>query len=128
MFSRNRFQKKSSEHTAISKERTNKSTVLSVLIFLILLFLFYRGFVSVSSLQIEEQQTSLENALQQNIVHCYAVEGVYPPSLSYLEENYGITYDHSLFFVDYRPLGANLLPQVTVVPIMQERSSHEPAN
>ena len=116
MFSRNRFQKKSSENTVLSKKRTNKSTIISVLIFLILFFLFYRGLVSVSSINMQEQQASLENALQQNIVHCYAIEGAYPPSLSYLVENYGITYDHSLFFVDYRPLGANLLPQVTVVP------------
>ncbi len=61
------------------------------------------------------QQQSLETALQRDIAQCYAVEGIYPPSLSYLEEHYGLTYDHDTFFVDYQSIGSNLYPDVTVI-------------
>ena len=52
---------------------------------------------------------------QQDIIHCYAVEGFYPPSLSYMEEHYGLTYDKDLFFVDYQPVGSNMRPEVTII-------------
>ena len=62
-----------------------------------------------------KQQESLETALARDITHCYAVEGFYPPSLSYMEEHYGLTYDKDLFFVDYQPIGSNIRPDVTVI-------------
>ncbi|MBF1030306.1 MAG: hypothetical protein HXK91_08980, partial [Lachnospiraceae bacterium] len=39
----------------------------------------------------------------------------YPPSLDYLKERYGLTYDESFFYVDYQPLASNLYPDVTVL-------------
>ena len=53
----------------------------------------------------EEEKRSLEEALQREIVQCYVLEGHYPDSLSYLEQ----------FFVDYQLLGANIMPDVTVI-------------
>ena len=58
---------------------------------------------------------SLEEALQREIVQCYVLEGHYPDSLSYLEEQYGFSYDKEQFFVDYQLLGANIMPDVTVI-------------
>ena len=37
----------------------------------------------------QEQRALLEDAITRALVTCYAVEGRYPSSLSYLEENYG---------------------------------------
>ena len=33
----------------------------------------------------------------------------------YIEENYGLTYDKDLFFVDYHPIGSNMRPDVTIL-------------
>lgn len=63
----------------------------------------------------EEEKRSLEEALQREIVQCYVLEGHYPDSLSYLEEQYGFSYDKEHFFVDYQLLGANIMPDVTVI-------------
>ena len=63
----------------------------------------------------EEEKRSLEEALQREIVQCYVLEGHYPDSLSYLEEQYGFSYDKEQFFVDYQLLGANIMPDVTVI-------------
>ncbi len=64
---------------------------------------------------IERQEESLRLALERDIVQCYALEGSYPPDLAYIEEHYGLTYDHRTFFVDYRPIGDNLYPDVTIL-------------
>ncbi|MEZ4509295.1 MAG: hypothetical protein R2912_00570 [Eubacteriales bacterium] len=48
---------------------------------------------------------------------CYAVEGKYPPSLSYLYDNYGISVDESRYVVFYDVIAANLMPSVQVTRI-----------
>ena len=63
----------------------------------------------------DKQLESLENALHRNIIQCYAIEGIYPPSLSYLKDHYGLTYDEDRFFVDYHHVAGNLYPDVTVL-------------
>lgn len=81
----------------------------------ILIILFLTGIYSLGSSTVSKQQESLETALNRDITHCYAVEGMYPPSLDYLEEHYGLTYDKELFFVNYRPIGSNIRPDVTII-------------
>ena len=63
----------------------------------------------------DRQEASLINAMERNIVHCYALEGFYPPSLSYMEEHYGLTYDQTMFIVDYQPIGTNIYPDFTII-------------
>ena len=57
-----------------------------------------------------EQREALEMALERDITTCYALEGHFPPDLPYLREHYGLMYDETLFYVDYRPYGSNLRP------------------
>lgn len=83
--------------------------------FIILFLLFLRGVNSVGSSTLDKQQESLETALSRSIAQCYAVEGTYPPSLDYLKEHYGLTYDEDRFFIDYQVFGSNLMPDVTVI-------------
>ena len=79
-------------------------------------FLFY-GMSSVSSATQKEEERSLKQAVIKSAVHCYAVEGSYPESLTYLEEHYGITYDHDKYLVTYEVVGSNLMPDVDVIPL-----------
>ena len=60
---------------------------------------------------------ALENSIRQSAVHCYALEGFYPDSLSYLEEHYGLTYDKDKYIVSYEIIGSNLMPDVSVIPL-----------
>jgi hypothetical protein len=96
---------------------------LSAVIFLILLGLFFWGVRSISSTTAAEEKTSLENSIVRSVVHCYAVEGRYPESLSYLEDHYGITYNHDKFMVDYEVFASNLMPQITVIPLSTKEGS-----
>lgn len=81
----------------------------------VILVLFWVMIHSVDQSTVDRQQDSLQNAIDRDIIHCYAVEGFYPPSLSYMEEHYGLTYDKDLFFVDYQPVGSNMRPEVTII-------------
>lgn len=81
----------------------------------LVLIIFMLSLSSISDSTVSRQQDSLETALNRNIIHCYAVEGFYPPSLSYIEEHYGLTYDKDLFFINYQPIGSNIRPDVTIL-------------
>lgn len=58
---------------------------------------------------------ALRQAVLQAAVQCYAVEGSYPASLDYLEENYGLLVNHDRFIVTYEAFASNLIPQVNVL-------------
>ena len=89
--------------------------VMTFFAFTLFFILFYRGVSSVSDTTYEKQYESLESALQRSISQCYAVEGTYPPNLEYIISNYGLIYDETLFYIDYRPIGSNIMPDVTII-------------
>ena len=105
----NRFTKQS-----LSK-RIFESVNFSVLFFVAVMLVFIVGISFISSKNDKDGREILEAALNKDIVHCYAIEGYYPPNLDYIEEHYGLTYDHTKYLVDYEPIGNNIMPNVTIV-------------
>ena len=89
--------------------------VISVIIFVLIAVFFIQAVEYSGRSSIEKEQESLESAIARDIVQCYAIEGMYPPSLQYMEDHYGLTYDDNVFFVDYQPIAANLYPDYTVI-------------
>ena len=47
---------------------------------------------------------------------CYATEGVYPPTIEYLEERYGVQIDRERYTVHYDIFAENLMPDILVLP------------
>lgn len=62
-----------------------------------------------------ESLNQLDSSLRKAIMTCYATEGVYPPTIQYLKDNYGIQIDEDRFTVFYEIHGANLMPDITVM-------------
>ena len=89
--------------------------LLSVGVFLVIVFVFLQGISSISEGTRKRQRESLENAIMRSVTHCYAVEGAYPADREDLKSRYGLTYAETLFFVDYRPIGSNILPDITII-------------
>ena len=84
--------------------------------FFLLLFLLFS--LAVSGLEqdsLSRQKTELETALQRGTVICYALLGRYPEDLGELEQYCPLYYNREHFCVDYNSLGANLLPDITVL-------------
>jgi len=94
-----------------------RSVLVALLLFVLVASLFLYGLHSVSDGSIARQKTNLLQALNRTATYCYAVEGAYPESLSYMKEHYGLTYDEDLFYVDYVVRGSNLFPDITVIEI-----------
>lgn len=62
-----------------------------------------------------EGQQQLENALRRAAVACYAAEGIYPPTLEYLTQHYGVQIDAARYTVFYEVFADNLMPEITVL-------------
>ena len=62
-----------------------------------------------------QEMAAVRSTLENGITMCYAIEGAYPPSLEYLSENYGFTYDPSKFIVRYDRFADNIRPTVRVI-------------
>lgn len=77
--------------------------------------IFYMGISYAGRETISQEQTSLQQALQQGAIRTYAMTGHYPQSLEELLTDYGISYDPDKFVVEYVPNGSNLLPSVSVL-------------
>ena len=63
----------------------------------------------------EKSLEQLEEALRRGCVACYATEGVYPPTLEYLKERYGVQVDENRYTVFYDVFADNLMPDITVL-------------
>ena len=62
-------------------------------------------------------QETLKKAIARASVQCYAIEGRYPPSVEYLEENYGVMINRKKYHVFYDGFASNVMPDITVVPV-----------
>lgn len=97
------------------KKRIFSSYSISVVIFITVIVLFIYGISTVSNSSVTNDRDILEKAINHDIIHCYCVEGMYPPSVKYMEDHYGLIYDSSKFIVDYEYIGANIMPRVMII-------------
>ena len=56
-------------------------------------------------------------------VQCYAIEGRYPPSVEYLEENYGVQINRKKYNVFYDGFASNVMPEINIIPIEEQGAS-----
>lgn len=64
----------------------------------------------------EESAAAIRAAVERGALQCYVVEGVYPPDLRYLEDNYGLQINTRDFYVTYDAFASNQPPTVIVKP------------
>ncbi len=87
----------------------------AMLLFALIMFgLFFYSLVQ-DSLE-ERAAESIRASILNTAMQCCAVEGSYPMTLSYMEENYGLRVNDEDFLITYEAFASNVLPTVTVVP------------
>ena len=89
--------------------------LLSALGITLLLVLLVMSTSQISNANDTEQLDILTRSVNRSVTACYALEGAYPPNITYLVENYGLTYDSEQYFIDYQYIGSNLRPDVTIL-------------
>ena len=86
--------------------------LLAVLVLAVLLLAVFRH--PKSDLE-DSGAAAIREAVRRSALQCYAVEGVYPPNLRYLEENYGLQVNTEDYYISYEAFASNLPPTVKVV-------------
>lgn len=95
--------------------REHKRNAVSLIILIVVFILITGGLIRMNRSTQKNSRISLENAVQRGVLECYAMEGAYPRSLSYLEKNYHIAYDHKSYKVIYHYKGEQHLPSYQIV-------------
>lgn len=85
----------------------------SVIIFAIILF--SNATSNLQSGKAAEDKIQLEKAVRRAVVSCYSIEGAYPTTLEYLEDNYKISYNENKYLIIYEFYASNLMPDITVL-------------
>ena len=55
-----------------------------------------------------------EQAVRKAVLECYAIEGMYPAELSYLQEHYNLRIAGEKYRVSYDCFASNIMPQIHV--------------
>ena len=63
----------------------------------------------------ENAAAAIRRTVENSARQCYVIEGVYPPDLKYLEENYGLQINTDEFYIQYDIYASNQPPTVKVV-------------
>lgn len=110
-----RFIYKKQSHT-LTKLLICAGLMLAIVVF------FVQSVSSLSEDTANRQRDTLEKAVNRCITSCYITEGSYPESLEYMTQNYGLVYNHELFYIDYKAYGANVMPDVTIITKNREEA------
>lgn len=97
------------------KRQSGAQWLLMPLFALAAVLCFFTGLSNLQTGQNEEGRLQLENSIRRAAVTCYAVEGIYPPDLAYLQEHYGIRINEAKYTVFYDAFASNMVPDITVV-------------
>ncbi len=97
----------------VEKNRTWIWYLLSVAVLIALICFFIR--TAGGSENRENGAAAIREAVESGARQCYVVEGVYPPDLRYLEENYGLQINTADYYVAYDIYASNMPPTVKVV-------------
>lgn len=93
----------------------NKKLLLGIAAAALLVIWFITAVIQLHSGQAQQGAQQLEDAIRKAAVACYAAEGVYPPTLEYLQAHYGVQIMEDRYTVYYEIFADNLMPEITVL-------------
>jgi hypothetical protein len=91
--------------------------LLPLIAFVAVISIFITSLGNMETRSYEQQRMALEGAITKGIVHSYATSGYYPPSLQYILDKYQIIYNSDIFYIDYQPIGSNIMPDLTIITL-----------
>lgn len=96
------------------KKKKGRNPAITALILAVAVW-FFAAMGNLDEGQAEQGRQQLETALRRAAVACYATEGIYPPTIEYLTEHYGVLIDADRYYVFYEVFAENLMPEITVL-------------
>lgn len=99
-------------------EGNKKHKIFAILIGIVViafLFIQINGIDKFFESNKETSNVTIENAIRKAALECYALEGSFPPSVEYLQKNYGLMINDKAYFYHYEANGSNILPDIKVI-------------
>ena len=97
------------------KRKFSLGPVLVIPLAIAAVLMFTTAVANLQEGQQSEGKQQLEDAVRRSAVACYAAEGIYPPTLQYLQEHYGLQINEDRYVVFYEVFAQNMMPDVTVL-------------
>ena len=100
------------------KKQKHGAFALTIFLPVIAVFILLCFFGALSNLENSSQDEGarqLEDAVRRAAVACYAAEGIYPPTLEYIQQHYGVQINEKEYTVVYEVFGSNMMPDITVL-------------
>ena len=88
--------------------------LLWFIIFLLVISFFTICVNNVEKGNMNEGRNNLIEAVKKTAIHCFSIEGQYPQDVKYLEDNYGLKYNHDKYVIHYQLIGFNIMPDIFV--------------
>lgn len=104
------------ERTASDARKRRKTAIVAVICAAVLAIACWLALGAIGDAMREQGALSLRNAILDGALQCCAIEGSYPSSLAYLEENYGLVVNHDDYVITYEAFAQNIPPSVVVLP------------
>ncbi|MDO4869888.1 MAG: hypothetical protein Q4A65_06385 [Bacillota bacterium] len=95
--------------------RDHKFISSCVVIAIILVAVVLHGAFATTEEDIAAGEDAIRQTIQDRALQCYVIESAYPESLSYLEDNYGLTVNKEDYLIVYNSYADNQPPQVKVI-------------
>ena len=92
-----------------------RSAIVPILFTLAMMGMIVYGLRQTEASSKAEGLRILEEGIRRAVVICYAVEGRYPESVAYIEDNYKIHIDRTKYIVHYEIFANNLMPDIVVI-------------
>ena len=90
--------------------------VLALALIVVVFVMGYRAYDKYHNYDNDEESiAAIKAAVERAALQCYVVEGVYPPDLQYLRDNYGLQINTDDYYVVYDIYASNQPPTVKVV-------------
>ena len=94
-----------------------RSMLVPILFTLVVMGMIIYGLQQTETSSRAEALRILEDSIRRAVVTCYAIEGRYPESITYLESNYNIHVDRERFVVHYQVIASNIMPDIMVIEL-----------
>ena len=95
--------------------RISKKDVVAVLIFVALIVGFILLINNITGKSNSREKEIVAEAVKNAALTCYAVEGMYPEDISYLRDNYNLSFNEDKYVVDYTIFASNVIPHIKVI-------------
>lgn len=95
--------------------RVERRGILKSLLFVVIISaILIAGIFYISDMGSEQGIKLTREAAVRTAVECYAIEGIYPPNVQYMEDNYNLSYDKTKYYIHYDAFASNIMPTIEV--------------